>query len=198
MKERPHDDRLVLLDLETTGIDAASNRILEVAAMIVSVDLQPIAQAHAVIRPNTSKLEELFPDPSIWEMHEATGLLAEIRNPLRADCRVQSLSEAEGDLIDWLVGHGFGPRTAVLAGNSVHFDRTFIIRWMPDLDRFLHYRMVDVSAMREAYRRWIDPEFPTKWKERWGSAKHRASEDIINSLNELRFFRSAMGVGSWP
>lgn len=204
MTERGHDVRLVVLDLETTGLDPSHNRILELAAVIVEHDLtirkgDGIQHSyHAVIRPNHTPVEKLITDANARVFHEESGLLAEIRNPLRASSLVATVSEVEGEVIAWLQANDFAPGTAMLAGNSVHFDRTFIQRWMPDLDLFLHYRMVDVSAMREAYRRWVDPEFPKKWKERWGPPAHRAMSDIENSINELRFFESSMMMGRMP
>ncbi len=202
-RQRPYDARIVVLDLETTGLSPDVDRILEVGAIVIESDLRVPTDEDDVNSRVSSKflrvvrqstpLGQLVQDHKVYEMHVMSGLAADLKSPELCTAVVGRISEVEADLISWLKeGHFFEAKAAVIAGNSIHQDRAFIRRWMPDLDQFLHYRMIDVSAMREAYRRWFDPQFPEKWRQRWGNTKHRTLPDCQNSINELVFFRSAM------
>lgn len=203
MTKRGHDERIVILDLETSGLNPEVDRVLEVGAIVVERDLSvrivdgvPHAFQY-VVRQHAPLIQ--FATREAYDMHVASGLAEDLKGPTWCDFPVRWLGEVEDDLIGWLQAtHGFLPGTAVIAGNSIHQDRAFIRRWMPDLDKFLHYRMIDCSAMREAYRRWVDPDFPENWKRRWGEARHRTIPDCENSLNELRFFRSATIPAAMP
>ncbi len=196
--KRPYDERIVVLDTETTGLIPETDRMLELGAVVLGGDLSDLSHGRvlnsfeAVIRQH-KPLVQLVRDPHVYEMHRASGLAADLQSPEKSVRWVGWLAEVESSMIGWLTEHGFEARSAVIAGNSIHQDRAFIRRWMPDLDQFLHYRMIDVSALRESYRRWVDPEFPEKWRERWGATGHRTLVDCQNSINELRFFRSTMG-----
>lgn len=190
------DDRIVILDMETSGLIPEEHDILEIGAVVLTPDLerlpskseQDVAFFHRLVRVHPGKVRAQMQDRVI-EMHTASGLLGDLERAWD-DRTTKSIEEVEGELIGWLQnGHGFPPRTAVLAGSSIHFDRTFIVQHMPTLDQFLHYRMLDVSAIRECYRRWVDPDFSKRWKAEHGEALHRVLNDVANSIAELRLFR---------
>jgi len=203
---RPRDERLVFLDFETSGLDPEKHVVLEVGAIVASSDLE-IMRPSAFDRfapvpldpgyPSTfcrypqygQTISEIVADSHhvVREMHEASGLIAD---SLAARHHHGTIEEVEADLIRWLTdAFGFEPRSAIIAGYSVHFDRSFIRRRMPRLDRFLHYRMLDVSAIRECYKRWVDPDFADHWRQLRGNAKHRTLDDLQSALDELRLFR---------
>jgi oligoribonuclease len=208
MNDRPahsrdtiRDTRLVFIDLETTGASPTRDVVLEVGAAVVSVDLDvckpfvevpasrhaPASVFSAVVDygDQVDHVLSVCPD-KVRAMHEASGLVADMR---RADL-VTPIAEIETNLVAWLIdGHGFAPGGITIAGYSIHFDRSFIARHMPALDAVLHYRMVDVSAIRECYMRWVEPGFSNRWKIQSGEPKHRVADDIQSSIHQLRFFK---------
>lgn len=200
---KEHDHRLIFLDFETTGFDPDGDLILEIGATVVSADLDyrmAIGRGDAdglffhrypqyQGRPIDTLLEGS--DEYVQKLHMESGLVADSLRDARG--LPKSLGDIEDELIDWLSkGHGFAPKVGVLAGSSIHFDRGFITHQMPKLDAFLHYRMLDVSAIREAYMRWRDPDFSATWKAMQGHATHRVRDDIRASVDELRFFKGKL------
>lgn len=195
---RPRDDRLVFLDLETSGLDSEKHVILEVGAFVVSpwlIMAEPVDPKFYSTFCRYPQYEQTISEivaeshHVVREMHEASGLIADSL-AMRYTHGHGSIEVVESDLITWLTdGFGFEPRSAVIAGYSVHFDRGFIRRLMPRLHRFLHYRMLDVSAIRECYKRWVDPDFSENWKKLRGEVKHRTLDDLQSALDELRLYR---------
>jgi len=178
MASAPPADRLVWIDLEMSGLDVERCRILEIAALVTDAELEIVAQGpELVLRQSDEVLEAM--DAWNTEHHAASGLTAAVR--------ASTLSEAEAErrVLDFVAAH-CPPGTAPLAGNSVWMDRLFLRRYMPRLERYLHYRIVDVSSVKELVRRWapdVSARVPAK------AEKHRALDDIRESLAELLFYR---------
>jgi oligoribonuclease len=202
-----NDDRLVLLDLETSGLDT-SDWILEVGAVVVTRDLEPVMasngweseglffrrmpQHHADITEILSVAH-----PKVRTMHQESGLVADSMKDRNHEAAI-GLGGVEDELISWLRdGHGFKERSVVLCGYSIHWDRSVLAAQMPAFAKLLHHRMLDVSAIREAYLRWVDPDFSVRWKEQH-KVQHRVIDDIRMSLKELAFFRDRCFRGTGP
>ncbi len=176
-------DRLVWIDLEMSGLDPERERILEIATIVTDGQLEIVAEGPELVIHQADSLLDAMDD---WNRshHGSSGLTARVR--------ASTLSEAEVEeqTLAFVSAH-VGERSAPLAGNSVHQDRLFLARYMPRLERYLHYRNVDVSTVKELVRRWHPKSFearPTK------KASHRALGDIRESIEELRFYRRAVFV----
>jgi oligoribonuclease len=192
MSETDKSDRLVWVDLETTGLDPARHAILEVAVIVTNGDLRPVAEPLVrLVYPGAGALENM--DPTARAMHEESELLDELRARYEQNwffsgggCLGHSAAEAE--VLEYLQEH-VNEREAPLAGSSVHFDRAFLARHMPRVHAHLHYRNLDVSSLLEAARRWtprIAENAPTKRE------LHRALPDLEDSLTLARYLRDAM------
>jgi oligoribonuclease len=169
---------LVWIDLEMSGLDVERCRILEIAALVTDSELGVVAEGpDLVIHQDESVLAAM--DAWNTEHHGASGLTASVRaSPI-------DLAEAERRVLEFVALH-CKPNTAPLAGNSVWMDRLFLRRYMPRLEAYLHYRIVDVSTIKELVRRWtpgVAARAPAK------SERHRALEDIRESVAELAFYR---------
>ena len=177
------NDRLVWIDCEMTGLDLVHDALIEIAALVTDAELHVLGEGvDFVIRPPDEALESMV--EVVREMHTSSGLLAELPGGL-------ALPDAEKAVLEyireWVPEAGKVP----LAGNSVATDRSFITRDMAELDRHLHYRMVDVSSVKELARRWYPRVYynaPAK------TGNHRALADIRESIRELRYYRQALFV----
>lgn len=172
---------LVWIDLEMSGLDPRTCRILEIATLVTDADLNVLAEGPELIVHQPDAVLDAMGE---WctEHHGASGLTQAVR-----DAKT-SLADAEAQTLDFLKRHTT-PGTSPLCGNSVWQDRRFIIEGMPELDRFLHYRLVDVSSIKELARRWYpDVSAPPK------AESHRALDDIRESIAELRFYRERLFV----
>ncbi len=173
---------LVWVDLEMTGLDPERDVIVELAAIVTDGDLRVIEEGPAlVVSAPPAVLDGM--DPYVRDMHTRSGLLDEIR------ASQLSLEDAERELLAFVQRHIPEPRTAPLAGNSVHADRLFMRRYLRRLDAHLHYRIVDVSTVKELARRWYPHVFsgaPTK------AEAHRALADIRESIAELTWYRQQL------
>lgn len=164
--------KLFWIDLEMTGLDENIHVILEVAAVITDILLNPLDQYHQIVYQPEETLKNM--DEWCVKTHRASGLTAAVPNG-------KPIDEVEHDLIKLLNPHFTGNDRIVLAGNSVNNDRRFIDKYMPDLARKLHYRLVDVSSFKEIFRDRYGIEIKK------GNA-HRAVDDIFESIHELETY----------
>ncbi len=172
-------DCLIWVDLEMTGLDPKKCVILEIAAIVTDNQLNVVAESPVIaIRHSDKVLDGMEP----WSRyhHKKSGLTAECRAS-----RVR-LKKAEQIILDFVKDH-CGPRTAPLCGNTIWQDRRFLIKYMPKLESYLHYRVVDVSSIKELVQRWYpaDYKMPREKKQ-----THRVLADIRESIEELRHYRS--------
>ncbi len=177
MAKKPEAPPLfVWLDLEMTGLDPTKDTILDVAAIITGPDLKPIEQYAQTVWQPESALAVM--DPFVREMHTKSKLLDRVRTSDKA------LRDVEKDLFALIHRHA-GPFEATLAGNSIHADRRFITAYMPLVDRYLSYRLLDVTTIKILKRAWFgELEQPVK------KGAHTALSDIEESIAELAWYRS--------
>ncbi|MEU6849505.1 oligoribonuclease [Actinacidiphila alni] len=177
------NDRMVWIDCEMTGLSLAHDALIEVAALVTDSELNVLGDGvDVVIRPPDEALVTM-PD-IVREMHTASGLLEELPGGV-------TLEEAEKIVLGYVREHVTEPRKAPLCGNSVSTDRGFLARDMATLEQHLHYRIVDVSSVKELARRWYPRAYfnsPEK------NGNHRALADIRESIAELRYYREAVFV----
>ena len=172
------------IDCEMTGLDLAKDQLVEIAAVVTEADLTELdAGVSVIIRPDDLSVLEGM-EQVVLDMHTASGLLDEIPGGV-------TLAEAEEQILAYVRKHVPEPRKAPLAGSSVYVDRGFLARDMPELDAHLHYRLVDVSSVKEISRRWY-PRVYFNSPEKRGN--HRALGDIRESIAELRYYRDAVFV----
>jgi oligoribonuclease len=177
------NERLVWIDCEMTGLDLGADALIEVAVLVTDFDLNVLgAGIDLVIKPPAEALEQM--GDFVREMHEKSGLLRELDFGI-------SLDEAEERVLSYVKEHCPDNSRPPLAGNTVATDRAFLARDMPTLETFLHYRIVDVSSIKELARRWFPRAYfqaPAK------HGNHRALADIQESIEELRYYREAIFV----
>ncbi len=176
---RPVRDELVWIDCEMTGLDLGSDKLIEIAALVTDADLNILGEGiDVVIHADDAALSAML--DVVKDMHARSGLTDEVR------ASTVDLATAQAMVLDYIGEHVQAPKTAPLAGNSIATDRSFIARDMPALDSFLHYRMIDVSSIKELCRRWYPRIYfgqPPK------GLAHRALADIHESIRELRYYR---------
>src|SRR5262245_1946145 len=176
-------DYLVWIDCEMTGLDLDKDALVELAVLVTNAELEILgAGVDIVIKPPQAALDQM--DEVVRTMHETSGLLTELD-------RGVSLAEAEQRALEYVKAHVPAVRRAPLAGNSVATDRGFLARDMPTLEGHLHYRMVDVSSVKELAKRWY-PRVYFNSPDKTGN--HRALADIKESIQELRYYRQAIFV----
>lgn len=172
-------DELVWIDCEMTGLDLSSDRLIEIAALVTDAELNILGDGvDVVIHADDAALDGMV--DVVARMHSKSGLTEEVRSS------TTDLATAEAMVLDYIRAHVKAPKTAPLAGNSIATDRGFIARDMPVLDQYLHYRMIDVSSIKELCRRWYPRVYygqPEK------GLAHRALADIHESIRELRYYR---------
>jgi oligoribonuclease len=181
--ERP-DDRLVWIDLEMTGLLVETDVIVEIACVATDANLVVLDDGvDFVVHADADQLGRM--DDFVRNMHTKSGLLPLIES---SDIIV---GDAEARVLDYVKGHVPAPGVAPLCGNSIGVDRRFLDRYMHDLDTYLHYRSIDVSSLKELCRRW----YPAIYRKRPGKAEHhRALDDILESIEELRFYREQLFI----
>jgi len=173
---------LLWMDMEMSGLEPERERVLELATIVTNADLEVIAEGPDLVVHQSDEVLAAMDD---WNTkhHGASGLTGKVRASTITD------AEAEAQTLAFINAH-FGARDRpVLCGNSIHQDRRFIRRYMPALDARLHYRMVDVSTIKELGRRWYPEEvavMPAK------NDSHRALDDIRESIAELRWYRERL------
>ena len=179
----PAEDRLVWIDLEMTGLDPMHDEIVEIACIVTEGDLTELDEGISlVVKPNDAPLAAM--DQFVVDMHTSSGLIDEIPQGV-------SLADANEAVLAYIKSHIPESRKAPLAGSSVYVDRIFLSRYMPDIDAHLHYRIVDVSSIKELTKRWY-PRAYYNTPEKTGN--HRALADIRESIAELRYYRDAVMV----
>ncbi len=174
---------IVWADCEMTGLDIEKDEICEIAVIVTDDQLKPVDEGiQVVIKPSAAAMANM--GDFVRQMHTDSGLLSELESGV-------SIESAQEQVLAYLGKFITEPKTAPLAGNSIGTDRMFIIRQMPKLDAFLHYRNIDVSSLKELVRRWY-PRVYFQLPKKIGS--HRALADIRESIQELAYYRLAVLV----
>ncbi len=177
------NDRLVWIDCEMTGLDIERDALVEIACLVTDAELNLFDEGvDVIIKPPAEALVSM--PEVVREMHTASGLLDELPSGV-------TLAEAQDIVLGYVRGHVGEPKKVPLCGNSIATDRWFIARDMPELDAYLHYRMVDVSSIKELARRWYPRAYFASPLKHGG---HRALTDIRESVQELRYYREAVFV----
>ena len=183
MTTNDRTDRLVWIDCEMTGLSLTADALVEIAALVTDSDLNVLGEGvDVIIKPPAEALEQM--DDFVRDMHTKSGLLAELDNGV-------TLEEAQATVLAYLHEYCDPEARPPLAGNTVGTDRNFVARDMPELESFLHYRIIDVSSIKELSRRWYPRAYfasPAK------KGNHRALADIQESIEELRYYRDAVFV----
>jgi oligoribonuclease len=180
-------DRLVWIDCEMTGLDLEKDALIEVAVLVTDAELNVLGDGvDVVIAPPADQLEGLLAGMAdvVREMHTSSGLLTELAGGI-------SMADAEAQVMAYVRTHVPDPGKAQLAGNTVGTDRGFLARDMPTLESHLHYRIVDVSSIKELARRWYPRAYFNAPKK---TGNHRALGDIRDSVAELRYYRETIFV----
>jgi oligoribonuclease len=176
-------DRLVWIDCEMTGLDLARDALVEIACIVTDGQLNAVDDGiDVIIKPPAEALDHM--PEVVREMHTSSGLLTELPSGV-------TLGEAQDAVLEYVRQHVREPKKVPLCGNSIATDRSFLARDMPELDGFLHYRMVDVSSIKELARRWYPRAYFASPPKHGG---HRALADILESIRELRYYREAVFV----
>ncbi|MEX1994304.1 MAG: oligoribonuclease [Steroidobacteraceae bacterium] len=179
------DDRLIWIDLEMTGLVPETDRIIEIATVVTDADLEVVAEGPVIaIRQPDLVLDAM--DEWNTRTHGASGLTARVRASAHDE------SAAERETLAFLAAHvasGGSP----MCGNSVCQDRRFLARWMPALERYFHYRNLDVSTLKELARRWAPEVLAGVAKE----SRHTALADVHESIAELRHYRASLLAAPW-
>ena len=176
-------DYIVWVDCEMTGLEVAIDEICEIGVVVTDGELNMLdAGLQLVIKPSDAALSNM--GEFVTQMHTDSGLIQEIPQGI-------TIAEAEQQVLQYIKQWVTEERTAPLAGNSIGTDRMFLNRQMPQLDKFLHYRNIDVSSLKELSRRWF-PRVYFQLPKKTGN--HRALADILESIQELRYYRKAILV----
>ncbi|HEX9467330.1 MAG TPA: oligoribonuclease [Acidimicrobiia bacterium] len=177
-----NDDRLVWLDLEMTGLDVHRHVIVEIAALVTNGNLEPLDDGvDVIVHQPPEALAEM--DDYVRKMHTKSSLLTAI------ETSTTTLPDACVQVLEYIRKEVPEPGVAPLCGNSIGVDRRFLDQQLPELDRYLHYRSIDVSSFKELCRRW----YPEIYRNRPAKAEtHRALADVLESIAELRYYREQM------
>ena len=173
---------LVWLDLEMTGLDPERHVIVEVATLVTDDELAIVATGpDLVIHASPEAMTAM--DDFVRDMHTKSGLLPQIEQS------TITLEDAAAQTLEFVKAHVPDARTVPLCGNSIGTDRRFLAKYMPELEEHLHYRSVDVSTIKELARRW----YPGVLRGRPDKeGRHRALDDIVESVEELRYYRETV------
>lgn len=173
---------LVWIDLEMTGLDAGRDHVLEIATVITDDDLNIVGDGLELVIHQPPEVLGLMGDV-VSKMHRDSGLTDEVR------ASTVSLAEAQRKTLDFIRRHVPEPGKVPLCGNSIGMDRRFLNQWLPEIEHHLHYHVVDVSSVRELAARWYPEATDQRPRKRKG---HRALDDILESIEELRYWRSTV------
>lgn len=181
--DRSVNDRIVWIDCEMTGLSLETDALIEVAALVTDFELNQLGDGvDVVIRPPDAALAQM--DDFVRDMHTTSGLLEELSGGT-------TLEDAQTQVLAYIREWVPEPRKAPLGGNTVGTDRNFLARDMAELEAHLHYRIIDVSSIKELSRRWYPRAYFGSPKKSGG---HRALADIRESIAELRYYREAVFV----
>jgi oligoribonuclease len=177
-------DHLVWIDCEMTGLDLRRDALIEVAVVVTDAELTMLdAGLNVIVHADDTVLDAMI--PFVRDMHASSGLTDAVR------AATLTLGDAETQVLDYVRAHVPNARSAPLCGNSIATDRGFLARDMPALDEYLHYRMVDVSSIKELAKRW----YPRVYQSQPGKGlAHRALDDIKESIQELAYYRRTLFV----
>ncbi len=172
-----HKDNMVWIDMEMTGLDPEKEGVLEIATIITDSHLKILAEGPRLVISQPPKLLKTM-DSWNKRQHKKSGLLEEVKKSK------MTVKKAEARTLKFIKEYCVKGKSH-LCGNAVYHDRRFIIKYMPKLDRYLHYRLIDVSTVKDLVRRWYpkNKEIPKK------KEMHRALSDIVESIEELRFYK---------
>jgi oligoribonuclease len=174
---------LVWIDCEMTGLNPDTECLVEIAAVITDFDLNVLDEGiDLVIKPRPGTVEAM--GDYVRKMHTDSGLINEFDSGI-------DVLDAEAQVLEYIKKYIPNPKTAPLAGNTIGTDRLFISKYMPNLDAHLHYRSIDVSTIKELSKRWFPKVYFQAPKKDGG---HRALTDILESIDELKYYRSAVFV----
>ena len=177
-------DRLVWIDCEMTGLDLRRDALIEVAALVTDADLNLLdAGLDVIVHTHDDVLDTMV--PYVRDMHASSGLTEQVR------ASTITLGEAETMILDYIKQYVPEPKSSPLCGNSIATDRGFLSRDMPTLDEHLHYRMIDVSSIKELAKRWYPRVYQSQPAK---GLAHRALADIYESVQELAFYRQTLFV----
>jgi oligoribonuclease len=175
---------MVWIDCEMTGLDLRRDALIEVAVLVTDADLNVLDDGlDIVIHTHDDVLDTMV--PFVRDMHASSGLTDEVR------ASTVTLGEAEKAVLDYIVAHVPEPKSVPLCGNSIATDRAFLARDMPALDEYLHYRMIDVSSIKELAKRWYPRVYQSQPAK---GLAHRALADIRESVQELEYYRRTLFV----
>ncbi len=177
------NDRLVWINCEMTGLDIERDALIEIACVVTDSQLKLLDDGiDLIIKPPAEAVDQM--SDIVRDMHTTSGLLADLAGGI-------TLAEASEAVLGYVKQHVREARKVPLCGNSIATDRWFIARDMPELDNWLHYRMIDVSSVKELARRWYPRAYFASPKKQGG---HRALADIIESVREMQYYREAVFV----
>lgn len=177
------NEKIVWIDCEMTGLSLETDALIEVAVLVTDAELNILGDGvSVVIKPPVAAIEQM--GDFVRNMHEVSGLLPELESGM-------SMRAATDIVMDYIRSYAPEPNKALLAGNSVGTDKNFLDRDMPEVIEHLHYRVLDVSTIKELARRWYPKAFyaaPAK------TGNHRALGDIQDSIDELKYYRATVMV----
>ncbi|MFM1880700.1 MAG: hypothetical protein RLZZ344_934 [Pseudomonadota bacterium] len=182
----PHEENLIWVDMEMSGLDPEQNRILEVAVVVTTPQLELLAEGPVLVVHQTDAHLATMDN---WNKgtHTRSGLVDRVKGSSISE------DEAEAVLLDFLKAY-VPPGKSPMCGNTIHQDRRFLVRYMPRLEAFFHYRNIDVSTIKELCRRWR-PELLKGFTKK---GAHTALADILESIEELRYYRKHLMPDSYP
>jgi oligoribonuclease len=171
---------LIWIDMEMTGLQPDTDRIIEIAVLVTDADLRMVAQSPVWV---LHQPDEVLDAMDSWNKatHAKTGLIARVRASALTE------AQAEAQALEFLAQH-LPPNTSPMCGSSICQDRRFLARWMPKLESYFHYRNLDVSTLKELVRRWKPDLLKGFTKE----GKHEALADILESIEELKYYRKTV------
>jgi oligoribonuclease len=178
---RADPNNLIWIDMEMTGLQPDSDRVIEIAMLVTDPQLNVLATGPVLV---VHQPDEVLDSMDSWNKstHAKTGLIERVR------ASTLSEAEAERQAVDFLAPY-VPASTSPMCGNSICQDRRFLARWMPRLESYFHYRNLDVSTLKELVRRW-KPDLKSFSKE----GKHEALADILESIEELKFYRKSVMI----